>query len=420
MPINFTSRQLYKANDLFLGIDFPTDGAFRRLLYWLSFKVNVSFINLCRLTGLNDKVSPTDTSIKQDADPCFLIEEHTHEERSYLIVLLLVLGYERKSIFDDYLVEDYWFRHKEFIATKNAEINKASKQLKHNILYGDLRIYVMEQMGKTIQQSIAEFKTFHPEIKTSVNRTYSALLRKYPHINPLLVRIRGRRFGLLKPLISTAHKDKNGSLMVESRCLGCGSVRPYNPSHLLRGIVRACPACKNKQRSKIGLVVNVLTGKRYTTISKAHKGEGITSIALRSLEIRFRTSRAVRVDECVLVCVPSSHLSAKDYQKHLTTVGLPADFVIPTDPDKQEKNKQRGLKILATKRRRAQSVRHQQIRAKRKERKRQSATLATKAGNFWSFNNLAEYRIKRMEEGERIKQKVVDEDTFLSPTPNAG
>ena len=143
MPINFTSRQLYKANDLFLGIDFPTNGAFRRLLYWLSFKVNVSFINLCRIAGLNETVQATDTSIDKDADPCFLMEENTQEERAYLIVLLLVLGYDRKAIFDDYLVEDYWFRHKDYIATKNAEIRKAQRLLKHNILYGDLRIYVI-------------------------------------------------------------------------------------------------------------------------------------------------------------------------------------------------------------------------------------------------------------------------------------
>ena len=176
MPITFTSRQLFKAKGLFLGIDFPTSGAFRRLLYWLSFKVNVSFINLCRLTGLSDTVQPADTSIKQDADLCFLIDDQTQEERAFLIVLLLVLGYDRKAIFNDYLVEDYWFRHKDFITRKNAEIKKASKQLKHNILYRDLRIYVMEKMGKTIQQSIAEFKTFYPEIKISVNHTYSALL----------------------------------------------------------------------------------------------------------------------------------------------------------------------------------------------------------------------------------------------------
>ena len=241
----------------------------------------------------------------------------------------------------------------------------------------------------------------------------------FPHLNPSLVRIRGRRFGLLMPLISTAHKNKHGCLVVDSECLGCGSVRPYHTSHLLRGIVRACPTYKGKQRVKIGLVVNVLTGKRYTSIKQAYEGEGISSLALHSLETRFKTDRAVRLGECVLVRVPSSHLSAKDYQKYLPAVGLPTDFVIPTDPDKQEKNRQRGLKILATKRRRAQSVRHQQIKTKRKERKRQSATLATKTRNFWSLNNLAEYRIKRMNAGKRIKQKIVDEDTFLSPTPNA-
>ena len=69
--------------------------------------------------------------------------------------------------------------------------------------------------------------------------------------------------------------------------------------------------------------------------------------------------------------------------------------------------------MVATKRRRAQSVRHQQIKAKRKERKRQNATLATQTSGYWSLNNLAEYRIKRMEEGERIKQKVIEEDEFL-------
>ena len=416
MPISITSRQLFSAKDLFIGINFPTNGAFRRLLYWLSFKVNVSFINLCRIAGLNDTIQATDRSNEKDADPCFLMEENTQEERAYLIVLLLVLGYDRKAIFDDYLVEDYWFRHKDYITAKNAEINKAQKLLKHNLLYGDLRIYVMEQKGKTLQQSIAEFKSTHPAIKTSVGRTCSALLRKYPSINPTLLRIRGQRFGLLMPQISTAHSNKHKCLMVDSKCLGCGSVRPYQASLLLRGVVRACPACKNKVRQRVGLVVNALTGKRYTTISKAHQGEGITSVALRSLEQRFKVNRAVRLDEGVLICLSATHLSRKDYQKYLPEAGLPADFVIPTDPDKQEKDKQRCLKALATKRRRAQSVRHQQIKAKRKRQKRAKATLATKTSGYWSLSNLAEYRVKRIDEGERIKQKVIEEDAFLSST----
>ena len=413
MPISIEKRQLNTAQDLFLGIDFPTNAGFRRLMYWVSVKIDIPFIILCRLTGSPDQMNADDKVINQDTDLSFLIDKHTSKERAYLLVLLLVLGYERKEIFNDFLVADYWFRHKEFVAEKKTEINKAQKKLKHHLLYGSLRLYVMRQDGKTIEQSIAEFQATNPALKGSIIHIRTTLKRKYPYINPVLLRINNRRFGLLKPSISTAHKNKHRCLMVDSKCIGCGSVRPYHATHLIRGIVRACPACKNKQRQKVVMVVNALTGRRYTSISKAHKGEGITSIALRSLEVKFKVSRAVRVDGCVLIRMSPSTLSRKEYQKFLPDAGLPVDFVIPPDPDKQEKSRQRCLKMIATKRRRAQSVRHQQIKAKRKERKRQNATLATQASGYWSLNNLAEYRIKRMEEGERIKQKVIEEDEFL-------
>lgn len=415
MRLAIETKALNKARDLWLGEDFTHLTRFSACLDWVAPRIGVTTAMLLRLAGIERPLTYTCLvhykDIKKDNFPML---HATREERSCLAMFLCGIGYTDKQVFE-ILSCDYLFRHKQFLKETRRIQGRMRMRIKFLIHLTELRNYIFTyNKAFELDKIVAEWKAQQPQVRGKVPYLISHLRQQFG-FNKTELALRNRCFGLLKPRLRTIHKNKHGWLSVMAHCRGCGSMKPYGARLLIRGAIRSCSGCKSKRRAKAKneFVWNVVTGRCYQTYKQAHQQEGITSIRLRGFERRFRSGKITRVDEGVFLVASTAVIKAVEYRSLLADVGISAEHLIPPDPDRQLKMRNKVERMLATRKKRASIY---QRRRKRAEAvRRRTASFREQRGGYWSLANIKEYRKFSKEKSSRIKQETINADPLLTP-----